>query len=261
MVVLVWTAGANNGAPVQEWQYRRAIDRIGIWTEWAPVPVGIDSRRYVLKGLTNGVRYLIQLRAVNAVGNGEETDPVLAQPLGVGRVISLEAIPKDGSVLLVWKKDDNLQSSVTKWQYQQSEGEALIDSGVWTDIHESQGKSYLVEHLANGMSYRFQVRAANDFATGEPSVSVVATPRTIPDAPQLRVIPRINNVLLEWIAGWDGGSSVKKGRYRQSTDGERIELQTWQDIMPPASRENYVVVALVGYRWYTFQLRALKRGR
>ena len=76
-VTLSWTAGGDGGAPITGWEYRRASG--GGWTE---VPgSGARTTSHTVTGLTNGVAYRFQVRAVNALGPGEPSplsDPVSA---------------------------------------------------------------------------------------------------------------------------------------------------------------------------------------
>jgi surface protein len=69
-VSIAFTAPSNNGgAAISDYQYE--LDNSGTW-----ISAGTTSSPVVITGLTNGTAYSITLRAVNSVGNGNESAAV-----------------------------------------------------------------------------------------------------------------------------------------------------------------------------------------
>ena len=79
-VRLEWSPPENDGgSPIQRYEYRLREGR-GEAGEWTPIPDSaadeVNASGYTVGGLLNGTVYAIELRAVNAAGNGQESEPV-----------------------------------------------------------------------------------------------------------------------------------------------------------------------------------------
>ena len=81
MVRLEWSPPENDGgsAPssATSTASRRARGEVG---EWTPIPDStvdeVNASGYTVMGLLNGTVYVFELRAVNAAGNGQESEAV-----------------------------------------------------------------------------------------------------------------------------------------------------------------------------------------
>lgn len=71
-LVLNFSAGATNGSPITDYKY--ALNS-GTY-----VSAGTTSSPIIVTGLTNGVSYSVQLRAVNAAGDGAESNAISGTP-------------------------------------------------------------------------------------------------------------------------------------------------------------------------------------
>ena len=79
-VRLQWSSPENDGgAEIQRYEYRlkEGREEFGGWT---PIPESgseeVNASGYTLGDLLNGTVYAVELRAVNAAGNGQESEPV-----------------------------------------------------------------------------------------------------------------------------------------------------------------------------------------
>lgn len=76
MVTLTWRAPeSDGGAAITHYEYRWAEDGEA-FTRWAGIVGGGRARKHVVKGLSNGVLYRFQVRAVNRAGSGESAETV-----------------------------------------------------------------------------------------------------------------------------------------------------------------------------------------
>ena len=80
-VALSWTAPAKNGgSAITKHQYRQSPDGGTNWGAWTDIPMSAaeeaNATGYTVTGLTNGSTYTFQVRAVNAAGEGTESDSV-----------------------------------------------------------------------------------------------------------------------------------------------------------------------------------------
>lgn len=76
MVTLTWREPeSDGGAAITHYEYRWAEDGEA-YTRWAGIVGGGRARKHVVKGLSNGVLYRFQVRAVNKAGPGESAETV-----------------------------------------------------------------------------------------------------------------------------------------------------------------------------------------
>ena len=72
-ITLSWSAAADGGSSILRYEYRyKAGDGIGRYSEWTEVSGGSSATHVTISGLTNGIEYVFQVRAVNGKGAGAE---------------------------------------------------------------------------------------------------------------------------------------------------------------------------------------------
>ncbi len=231
-VRLVWDNPKD--ATITKWQYQQRVGESGIdFGSWKDIP-GSDKNTvsYTVTGLTNGVFYVFQLRAVNM---GDHTD----LPAGAGTVTmaaparptNFAATAGDAQVVLSWTNPQN--SDIREWQYQQKVGTGSY--GDWTEILNSQADttSYTVTGLTPGTRYTFKLRAVNIGSTaGSPSDAASATPPAKapakPDAPTLT--PGNTQLTVSWTEPATNGAAITDYdvRYKLSTASDSAWAE-WND--------------------------------
>ena len=147
-VTLTWDDPGN--ATVSKWQFSAGSG--GSYGEWMDIP-GSDATTtgHTVTGLENGTAYGFKLRAVNASGNGAETDETTATPVPVpAKPAGLTAMPGDRRVVLEW--DNPGDATIARWQY--SIAATAAYSG-WADIPGSDAGTtgHTVTGLDNGTAY------------------------------------------------------------------------------------------------------------
>ena len=159
----------NNGSPVVGYQVRKSADG-GPFDAWESLGTTVRPPRTPsaqsgakVTGLTNGVTYTFEVRAVNGFGPGSAigTHPASITPTGAPTANMLAADPGDSEVTLSWNQLSSGGETIVKWQYRQSESGGGF--GPWTDIADSgpATTSHTVTGLDNGTSYSFEVRGVN----------------------------------------------------------------------------------------------------
>ena len=248
-VRLAWKAPeSDGGSSVTRYEYR--VDRSGDWISTHLLP------RVTVSGLTNGRKYVFEVRAVNKCKGEDEDDvgcegeaatvtatPVLTPPVPPG----LTATPGDGQVRLAWGMfENNDVVLVERYEYQ-------VDDGEWTSTRLNRWVT--VTGLTNGRSYTFGVRAVN--ARGEgPAETVTATPALAPSAPlNLQAEPGDGQVRLTWdVPESSGGLAIDEYEYRVDHGGgwtsvgldRRVTVTELTNGQP-----------LINGRSYTFEVRAV----
>lgn len=127
--------------------------------------------------LTNGTSYEFRVRARNVAGTSNSSNIVAARPLPPVPLSAsnLVATPGDARVQLNW---DASPTPGVWYNVQYKAG-----SGQWVEMPYpvQGGTKLLVQHLGNGVTYRFRIRAFN--AAGNSSWATSATVKPMPPLP------------------------------------------------------------------------------
>ena len=213
-VTLTWDApSSDGGSAILRYEY--AIDDSGTW-----IDAGLDLEETV-PGLTNGQRYTVAVRAVNAAGAGPATS-VTATP-ATAQVMGARVAPGNAQLVVTWTAVENATGYVVQWKsgsqgYNAGDRQATVTSGSTT--------SYTIPGLTNGTEYTVRVIATRTGAIdGPPSAEVTGTPFTTPGAPlHLSGVPGDEQVTLTWDApSSDGGSAIIRYEYAIDDSGTWID--------------------------------------
>ena len=235
-------------------------ERDGIWTSGA--------LEYALSGLTNGVRYDVQLRAVTGAGNGPWSATASATPQTAPDAPTVNLITVgDGALAVSWSApSDTGGSAVTSYDVRHIRSDAADKSddnwterdGIWT----SGALEYTVDSLTNGVGYDVQVRAVNVAGEGPWSAAASATPQTVTDAPAVNLItPGDGALAVSWSAPSDtGGSAITSYdlRYIRSDALDKAD-DSWtvRDGIWTSGALEYTLSGLTNGVGYDVQVRAV----
>ncbi|WP_419553815.1 fibronectin type III domain-containing protein [Candidatus Poriferisodalis sp.] len=186
-------------------------EKIGIWSS--------DTLEYTLDSLTNGVRYDVRLRAVNAVDEGSWSAAASATPQTAPGAPAIDRFTSGDRALAVswFAPDDDGGSPVTSYNLRYIRSYEpdpyKDDDNNWTpkpSVWHSGTLEYTLDSLANGIQYDVQVQAVNAAGGGRWSDTVVGTPRTRPTGPAIDSVTHGDKTLtINWSEPDDiGGSAV-----------------------------------------------------
>ena len=246
---------------ITKYQYRVSADGGSTWNpDWGDIPSsGAGTTGYsVTSGLSNGVEYTFEVRAVNPEGDGDESRATTTPSQRPAAPANLAADPGDAQVALSW--DDPGDSTITKYQYRVSADGGINWDPNWGDIPSSGAGTTgysVTSGLSNRVEYTFEVRAVNPRGNGDES-RATTTPAPLPAAPaNLKGTsgPDFFEVTLTW--NNPGDSSITKYQIRISADVGSTWNPDWMDI--PGSGPNTArhVLAFGGTEERTFELRAV----
>ena len=180
---LNWNRPTNDGgSPIIRYEHRHAP--VGeVWNDWENV--GARAAGITVGNLVNGLEYVFEVRAVNALGKGPvetaaaipvlRTGPPPPPPPGPRQTVpsaprNLLADGTDGAVTLMWEApEDDGGAVITDYEYR------IDQRGDWISIG-STATTHTVAGLVNGTAYVFQVRAVNRIGRSGPSLPAEATP-------------------------------------------------------------------------------------
>ncbi|MFZ4678806.1 MAG: beta strand repeat-containing protein, partial [Flavobacterium sp.] len=169
---LAFSAGANGGSAVTNYEY--SLNGGSTFTS-----AGSTTSPIVVSGLTNGTTYSVQLRAVNAAGNGVATSSVSATPRTISDAPSITGITAGNSQLSVAFSAPTFNGGTTviNYKYSINGGSTFVSAG-------TTSSPIIITGLTNGTTYDVQLLAVNVAGDGTPSSTVQGTP-VAPSAPTI----------------------------------------------------------------------------
>ncbi len=220
-LVVSWSSPSDTGgSAITSYDLRYidtdAPDKAGVyWTE----EYGIWTAgvlRYTLEGLTNGVGYDVQVRAVNAVRAGPWSATLSGAPRTIPAAPAIDTVtPGDTTLTIAWSPPaDDGGSPITSYDVRSIRSDAPDKADVnWSvrgDIEISGSLPYALAGLTNGVTYDVGLRAINAAGVGPWSTISTDTPRAAPGAPTIAPITPGNRALsITWTApARDGGFAI-----------------------------------------------------
>ena len=235
----------------------------------APLELAIDE--HLSQPLTNGVRYEVRVRAVNAAQldpgqiynweYGEETPSTTpGAPLKVRM-----SNQGDKELKVEWDAPDvtggdNISGYVVQWRVKGISNWASTstteDDTIAADKFSHTFTQHLSADLANGVRYEARVLAKNRNGRGTPSPHVKGMPRTTPDFPtDLNVMEGIAELVLTWTAPDEtGGINITIDYYivEYMKEGE----SSFTPEQTGDAREGWTLDELENGKLYTIQVKA-----
>ncbi|MFM8303934.1 MAG: fibronectin type III domain-containing protein, partial [Actinomycetota bacterium] len=177
-------------------------------------------------------------------------------------VTSAAAAGGPTQVTVSWDPPRTGGSPITRYDVQYSTS-ASMTSPVVINSATSGATTYTVTGLSNGITYYFQVRAANAINTAQnfgPSTPVSAAPYTLPSAVSaLTATAGVSQVGLSWTAPNNGGGTITSYDVRYATNSAMTNPTeiTGATTTAPTAGSPYLVTGLTGGTTYFFQARAV----
>ena len=147
-----WSAPSDGGSNITDYEIKIGS---AAWAALSSTATATTITRAI-----EGTTYAIQVRAVNSVGRGPESDVVSYTHANTpGTVRSLTATPSaNGQVTLAWLAPSSTGgSAITRYEYKKSTETSWTSTGTATSVVVSQ---------TNGTSVTYQVRAVNAVGAG-----------------------------------------------------------------------------------------------
>lgn len=210
----------NGGLTIGNYEYALSTNggsSYGAWTALSPVDT---SSPITIGGLTNGQQYSVKLRAVNALGGGQQSDPLSTntKPFTTPSAPSISVARQASQTLritLVSAAQGNGRD-VTSYEYR------IKSSGSYGSYIALSGTTgpWDIGSLTNGTTYTVQVRGVNQGGGGDGSNEPSAKPFTVPSKVSTPTSSSGDKSFsITWVAPSDGGSTITGYKVQRSTNG------------------------------------------
>jgi predicted RNA-binding protein with TRAM domain len=238
-----FNAGAANGSAITNYKY--SIDN---GTSFTAVSPSQTTSPVVIGGLTPGTNYQIQLRAVNAIGDGAASASTSATAATTPSAPTITGITAGNAQLSVafTAPGSNGFSTITDYQYSTNGGSSFTSVGNTTS-------PVVITGLTNNTNYQVQLRAVNAVGNGTASASSVGTPvAQLPSAPTgVSIAAGDGQLSVAFTAGSNGGSAITN--YKYSIDGGA----SFTALSPALTTSPIIIAGLTNGTTYQVQIKAV----
>ena len=211
------SATVTSGTVTLSWQRVSGAQSYNIYyrdtpgvTEQNGIRLGNVQPPETISDLVNGTPYYFVVTGVNAAGEGNpsfelEATPELQRMKIVG---GIHATPGNGEVTIEWDSQVDAASYNLYWWTDQPNQETQIADVV---------SPYLLAELPNGITYNFEVAAANSLGEGQRSPATHATP--VDPATGWSTQVRISDRFFQQSGGQSTGTSIVIKDLASNDDG------------------------------------------
>ena len=250
---LLWSAPADNGRPINDYDVQYRTESGGPPQEWNHDGPGTSAE---ITGLTNGQLYGVRVRAANEIGTGDwsaevsgtwSTGTPAGPPLAPG---SPTLVAGDASLAVSWIAPGNNGDDITDYDVEYR----LEPGGGWMPAtHDGTATTASISGLTNGSPYGVRVRAVNSRGNGDWSPTATATPFGPPAAPaRPSLVPDDGQITVNWNPPNDGGRAITDYDVEYRPAG----APTWIDANHEGIVTTTTVASLTNGSDYNFRVRA-----
>ncbi len=208
---ITWSAPANNGAPITDYEIAFATSSAGPWTTF--VDDATSATAATVTGLTNGTAHFFRIKAINSVGNGEWSPASAAitpatRPDAPTLSSVAPVVGQPGKLAITFTAGATGGSPITGYEF------SINGGATWIALTGTSNLS--ISDLTNGVSYTVQIRAVNAQGSSPASNSASGAPTAPADAPVLSgVVAGDSTLTISFSApANNGGSAVTGYKYQ-----------------------------------------------
>ncbi len=164
---VAFTAGSDGGSAITNYKY--STDGGSTFTAVSP---DSTTSPILITGLTNGTAYNVQIKAVNAIGDGTATASTSGTPRTVPAAPTITSITPGNELLSVaFTAGADGGSAITNYKYSTDNGATFIARSP-----SSTASPLVISGLTNATAYDVKLLAVNAAGDGAASTAVSGTP-------------------------------------------------------------------------------------
>ncbi len=254
-IIAAWTAPTDTGgSAITAYHLRHNADggtTVNIFIE-VPAP----AAAYTITGLTNGAPYQVQVRAVNAQGDGDWSGSAAATPVAVPMApTALTFTVGENYITAAWTAPtDNGGSDILRYELEHREA----DAPEWEPAIATADADTLtltIPGLTKGTEYDVQVYAVNAEGNGNPTEILSETPVSTPDAPNAPTLtPGKAQIAATWNPPADNGGSPITGYELQYRE---FGVTAWENASGIGANTTHTITELKNSTTYEVRVRAV----
>jgi predicted RNA-binding protein with TRAM domain len=173
--------------------------------------------------LVNGTSYNVQIKAVNANGDGAASATCIGIPVAASTVPAspiINSITSGNAQLNInFSQGSDGGSDITGYQYSTDGGTTFVPITTANPLVISTQTTSGTPALVNGTGYNVQIKAVNANGAGTATASTAATPSGTVAAPTgITITPANTSLSVAFTAGSNGGSAITNYKY-STNDG------------------------------------------
>jgi hypothetical protein len=239
-LALQWGAPSAGAAPISDYIIQYSSNG---GSTWVTDDTGSTATSATIPGLTNGTGYIVEVEAVNSIGDGPFSAPTgTLTPSGPPAAPTITSITPHDGVLQVNFTQPVPSAPIIGYLYQ------LNGTGPWYPT-TTTSSPLTISGLTDGTAYPVAIEAVNSIGSGTASNSVSQTPVAVPGAPTITSAQvGAGTASIAFTPGSTGGSTITG--YRYSTNGG----SSWTTPAPTTSP--ILLTGLANGTSYAFELEA-----
>ena len=263
-VDLSWTApNSDGGSAITSHQYRYKVGSgsLGGWTTIANSAAGgANATSFTVKGLPTSaapIVFTFEVRAINANGNGTESDPATATIDVPDTINVFTTTIGNQQVEFAWATPANNGSAILRYQYyvlNDATNAFVVANNTNIPNSDADTTSLTITGLTNGVDYEVGIRAVNTVggAGYDPgSVTPMAVP---PGKPSVTVQSRVAALYVSWTLDDDGGSNITEYQVQWKSGAQSFDSSRQQAGL---TGTNTRIENLINGTEYDVQVRAM----
>ena len=238
-VDLSWTAPNSDGGSAitsHQYRYNRNSGSFGTWTTIANSAAGgANATSFTVEGLSavnNALTtFEFEVRAINANGNGAESDPATAT-IDVPDNIALSmATVGNRQVTLTWSTPNNNGSAILRYQYWVYDNVTetfVVPENTTIPNSDADTTSFTITGLTNGVTYTVVIKAVNTVGAPDDDPGSYTPMAGPPGKPSVTVQSRVAALYVSWTLEDDGGSNITEYQVQWKSGAQSFDSSRQQ---------------------------------
>ncbi len=259
-LTVAWTEPTDGGSAITEYHLRHSADGGTNWSDI--INVAVPATSHPITELRNGTSYSVQVRAVNARGEGKWSPSAEGIPVDVPMApTGLALTVGDETLTATWTElepTDTGGSPILHYAVEHREPEAEWPQTPSASTADAGTLTLDIPNLKNGTEYEVRVYAVNDQGDGNRSEIAAATPATVPDKPNAPTLTAGNEQLTAtWTAPDNGGNAIIRYEVQYRTSSPQGQWTTSSSADSDVTDTSHTVTGLTNGIMYEVQVRAV----